>query len=266
MKYAFSTLGCPRWSWDDVFTTAKDLGLDGVEIRGLGDEIYAPAITEFLPKNIENTRQDLERLGLEIPILTSGATLAKTKKAKDSFVEACAYVNLAANLGVPYVRIMGTGKPHETEGDFDLAARLYAHLCRYAAEWGVVPLIETNGYLSSSDKILEFLEKAGCENSGVLWDVHHTVRFGNEKPADTVEKLGSHIRHVHVKDSELDEAGEIRYCMMGHGDIDVKEAIESLKKIGFDGFVSLEWVKRWNPDLQEPGIVFAHYASFVKGL
>ncbi|MDR1630248.1 MAG: sugar phosphate isomerase/epimerase [Oscillospiraceae bacterium] len=266
MKYAFSTLGCPRWSWDDVFTTAKDLGLDGVEIRGLGDEIYAPAIEAFQPEHIEKTKKELARLGLAIPILTSGAILAEAEKAQQSFVEACAYVNLASSLGVRHVRVMGTGEPWATGGDFALGARLFGHLCSYAAEWGVVPLIETNGALASSDEMLKFLEKAGSENCGVLWDVHHTVRFGKESPAETVKKLGGYIRHVHVKDSEVDASGNIQYRMMGHGDLPLKEAVDSLKGIGFEGFVSLEWVKRWQADLQEPGIVFAQYASFVKEL
>ena len=39
-----------------------------------------------------------------------------------------------------------------------------------------------------------------------------------------------------------------------------------LDRAGFDGFFSLEWVKRWNPDLQEPGIVFAHYKNYMDSL
>ena len=40
----------------------------------------------------------------------------------------------------------------------------------------------------------------------------------------------------------------------------------TLDRAGFDGFFSLEWVKRWNPDLQEPGIVFAHYKNYMDSL
>ena len=44
MKIAFSTLGCPGWSWDEIFATAKDMGLYGIEIRGVGNEMFAPKI------------------------------------------------------------------------------------------------------------------------------------------------------------------------------------------------------------------------------
>ncbi len=261
MKYGFSTLGCPGWSWSDVFSTAKDLGFSGVEIRGLEQTMYAPEIAEFSPANIDKTKKYLESHNLVIPMLTSGACLAQEAKAKDAFVEACAYVNLANTLGVKYIRVMGTGEPQESEGNFELGAKLYACLCEYAAVYGVTPLIETNGYLSKSENILDFIKDSG-ENCGILWDLHHTVRYGGESPEYTTRMLFDKIKHVHVKDS-LIENGKVKYCMMGYGEIPVKEAISFLDKICYNGFVSLEWVKRWNPDLQEPGIVFAQFADYI---
>lgn len=266
MKLSFSTLGCPRWSWSDVFSAAKDFSIDGVEIRGLSDALYAPSIEEFLPHNIEKTKKEISRLKIEIPVLTSAATLAETEKAQDSFVEACSYVNLASKVNVPYIRVMGTGEPHITQGDFELGAKLYKHLCSYAAEFSVTPLIETNGSLSSSKKMLEFLKLADCENSGVLWDIHHTYRFGDETPEKTVNALGAKIKHVHVKDSIRQADSSIQYKMMGFGDVPVREAVKELYKINYLGFISLEWVKRWNPDLQEPAVVFSHYVSYMKKL
>ena len=40
MKLAFSTLGCPEFGWSDVYSMAKDLGFQGIEVRGLGDELF----------------------------------------------------------------------------------------------------------------------------------------------------------------------------------------------------------------------------------
>ena len=55
MKVAFSTLGCPGWSWDEIFATAKDLGLDGIEIRGVDNQMFAPEIKVFKEENIPAT-------------------------------------------------------------------------------------------------------------------------------------------------------------------------------------------------------------------
>ena len=53
---------------------------------------------------------------------------------------------------------------------------------------------------------------------------------------------------------------------MGYGDVPIFDAVELLKAKGYDGYLTLEWVKRWNPDLQEPGIVFAHYMNYMRYL
>ena len=47
MKIAFSTLGCPDFSWTDIYSVAKDFGFDGIEIRGLGDDIFAVKASPF---------------------------------------------------------------------------------------------------------------------------------------------------------------------------------------------------------------------------
>ena len=36
MKLAFSTVGCPDFQWSEIYSMAKDLGFDGIEVRGLG--------------------------------------------------------------------------------------------------------------------------------------------------------------------------------------------------------------------------------------
>ena len=37
MRISFSTLGCPDFSWVDIYTMAKDFKFDGIEIRGRGE-------------------------------------------------------------------------------------------------------------------------------------------------------------------------------------------------------------------------------------
>ncbi len=262
MKVSFSTLGCPRWTWNEVFSTAKDLGVQGVEIRGLGSAMYAPEIKEFSEAECENTKEKLSKLNIEIPIFTTGAALADREKGNKSFVEACDYINCASRMGVKYIRIMGTDKPEITDGDFDRCVELYNLVCEYGKIQGVTPLLETNGKLSNSDFMLEILNRVKSDNKGVLWDVHHTVRFADEAPLKTVNTLGNYIKHIHVKDSVVED-GSVIYKMMGYGDLPVGEALRELKKTGYDGFVSLEWVKRWQPYLQEPGIVFAGFANYM---
>lgn len=84
-----------------------------------------------------------------------------------------------------------------------------------------------------------------------------------KKIEDTVKNLGSKIRYIHLKDSVV-EKGKVAYRMMGYGDVPVKEAISTLIADGYDGYYTFEWVKRWNKELEDAGIVFAHYAYYMK--
>ena len=47
MKFAFSTLGCPDFDWPDIYSMAKDFGFNGIEIRCLGDDIFAVKARPF---------------------------------------------------------------------------------------------------------------------------------------------------------------------------------------------------------------------------
>ena len=259
MKLAFSTIGCPGWSWNEIFATAKDLGMQGIEVRGIGGEIAAPKAKPFQASDLSSTLDKMHRAHMVFPMLTSGAVLGVDSEAADGVIEGKAYIDLAEKLGCPYVRVLITLAPEPAPANIGLCLEKYEELCRYGADKGVQPVLETNGLFCDTRLLADSIE--GIENAGVLWDVHHPYRYKGETPAETVENIGAWIRYVHVKDSVKN--GEVHYRMMGYGDVPILDAITELKKIGYDGFISLEWIKRWIPDLQEPGIVFSHYASYM---
>lgn len=74
--------------------------------------------------------------------------------------------------------------------------------------------------------------------------MHHPYRYFGEQPEQTYENIGSYIKYVHVKDSVVDRDGRLQYKMMGYGDLPVKEGVRILNENGYDGYLSLEWVKR----------------------
>lgn len=267
MKLAFSTIGCPDWSFEEIFATAKDFGMNGFEVRGIGNELHAPKIKPFLPPYLEGTKKLLSDSGIEIPMLTSSACIGSRGKMLQNYInESNEYINLAASLGVPFIRVLCSKNPQpDEEVDIDFLAGVYAQICEYGEKKGVTPLIETNGVLSDSAVMARLLAKVTSQNRGVLWDVHHPYRFNGETPEQTVSAIGSEIKYLHVKDSVF-KNGKVEYRMMGYGDVPVLDALKAMKAIGYEGYVSLEWVKRWIPDLEEPGIVFAHFANYMTWL
>lgn len=262
MKLCFSTLGCPGWSWKDVIIAAKDIGMDGVEVRCVGNHLHATNSAEFKPDNIAATMETLARMGLSIPCFDSNAVFAVPEKEESARAQAKAYIDLAAAAGTKYVRFMSVGVPEPVECDLELCARIYDDMCAYGADKGVTPLMETNGLLADSAMMMKFMDGIKSENKGVLWDVHHPFRYYGETPEQTYAMIKPLLRHVHIKDSVVRD-GKIIYRMMGKGDIPVKQTMLLLLDNGYDGFVSLEWVKKWQPDLEDAGVVFPNFASYA---
>jgi sugar phosphate isomerase/epimerase len=87
---------------------------------------------------------------------------------------------------------------------------------------------------------------------------------GKEEPEDTVRQLGRYIRHTHLKDS-VPAGSDRRYVLTGTGQVPVQRQIEALVKIGYRGFYSFEWEKRWHPEIEEPEVAFAQFADVAAG-
>lgn len=262
MKFGFSTLSCPSWDFKEVFTSAKDLGYNGVEIRGMNEELYAPLIKQLSDERIEDTKQYLNNLGVEIAILSSGAEIALNDK---SVQEAYDYIDLASKLNVPLIRVLCTNSAAPNGGDLALAKKNYEAIAEYAKGKGVIPIIETNGIFSDTKVLAHFMESIKSDNKGILWDIHHPYRYNMESVETTIENIGKLIKYVHVKDSIIDK-GQIAYKMTGYGDVPIKDAVVRLNNIGYDGYLTLEWVKRWDKTLEEPGVALCHYISYIKCL
>lgn len=266
MKLAFSTVGCPDWSFEEIFVTAKDLGYSAIEIRGIEHEIYAPHLKIFSEPRMEQTMRKLASAGLCISVLASNAVIGTPQIAESGKKEAFEYIDLAGKTGVPFVRILISPRPDPDDIDIDTAVSVYSAICEYAGNKKVTPLIETNGAFANSATLREFMGKITSNNKGVLWDINHPCRFFGETAQVTFDNIGEYVKYMHIKDSIAGDAGKIIYKMTGHGDLPVREIVKLMAGAGYDGFLSLEWTKRWQPELQEPGIVFSHYANYMQTL
>ena len=219
MKISFSTLACPDFSWTDIYSMAKDFGFDGIEIRGLGNEIFSVKAQPFTEAQLPKTIAKLDSLGLEIPCLTSGACLKFKDKFDDIKEEITEYAGLAQKLGTPYIRILGDLEP-APGGDVDdeYIIESLKKLVPVAEEHNVTLLVETNGVYSDSARLAKVLSSVKSRKVAALWDMHHPYRYNNESPETTVENLGEYIKYIQVKDSVVNAEGKVEYRIMGTGD------------------------------------------------
>ncbi|MEG2378052.1 MAG: sugar phosphate isomerase/epimerase family protein [Clostridia bacterium] len=262
MKISFSTLGCPSWTLREILSTAKDLGYDGIELRGLGSELFMPDAKPFTGENLAKTCAMLKASGIAIPVISTECAMIEGSEAGIKNVRA--YIDLARSLGAPYIRVLGDSNPwpDDTVDEKIVCDNLIA-LAPYAQEKGVAMLVESNGIFANSLVLRNLLERVGSPAVQALWDINHPVRYFAEAPEVTWGNIGAHVRHVHIKDSVM-TGGTMHYKMLGHGDLPIKSAIKILKENAFSGYVSLEWTKRWNAELEDAGIVFSHFAYAIR--
>lgn len=264
MKLSFSTLACPDASWTDIYSMAKDLHFDGIEIRGLGEDIYAFNAHPFKDSHISETIAKLSELELSIPCFSSGCCL-KYKDEYDNIIsEITQYTVLAEKLSTPYVRILADREPMPVdEVDDDYIVSVLKKLAEIAAEHNVTLLVETNGVYADTERLKKVIEAVDSEYVAVLWDIHHPYRYMHESPETTVSNIGRYIRFVHIKDSVMNADGSVTYKIMGEGDLPIRDMMNALNKIAYNGYLSLEWVKRWAGELSDAGIVFPQFADYM---
>ncbi len=264
MKLAFSTLGCPDFDWQNIYTMAYDLGFSGIELRGLGNEILGS--NPFDHKNIKQTKKQLTDNNLSIPCISTGCALKFEDKRCENIEEIKKYIDLAFELKSSYIRILGDLKPFvDGEVSDDVVCDALLELIPYAQERNITLLVETNGVYADTTRLKNLLNRVKSDFVGALWDIHHPIRFFGEAPETTIQNLGAYIKYVHIKDSLLIN-GNVQYKLIGEGDLPIQDAISSLMSINYEGFISLEWVKRYTPDLSDPGIVFPHFSNYMENI
>ncbi|MEA4824451.1 MAG: AMP-binding protein [Clostridiaceae bacterium] len=263
MKIAFSTLGCPDFDWPDIYSCAKDLGYDGIEMRGMGNDIFDIHAKPFTEENLPATIEHLRRMRLEIPCLSSGCALKYADRREQNIAELRAYIDLAEKLGTPYVRVLcDEHAAPDGDVDDDVVIDTLKAIAPYAEEKSVTLLCETNGVYAHTDRLAGVIAAVESDNVAALWDLHHPFRFAGESPEKTIQNLGAFIKYTHIKDSVM-ENGCVVYKIMGEGDLPVESIMRALRSINYEGYITLEWVKYYAPDMAEAGVVFPQFSNYM---
>ncbi len=264
---AFSTLGCPEWSFEKITDFAVLHGYKGIELRGIKRELDLTKCKEFSKENISATLTIMKQKGLHFVDLGSSATLHFSDAAvrQKNLDEGRRFIDLAQQINCPYIRVFPNifPKDQDKNATMDLIAKGLLELGDYAKGSNVIVLTETHGDLVKSDDIRKVMELAEHKHVGLVWDVANMWTITKESPAEVYKKIKKYIRHTHIKDAKLAD-GKIQYTLLGQGEVPIFEAIDALSKGGYKGYYSFEWEKLWHPEIAEPEIAFADYAKVMK--
>jgi sugar phosphate isomerase/epimerase len=261
LRLAFSTLGCPDWQLDRIAASAVAFGYNGVEIRGIREHVDLRQSPHFSKAEISGTRRVFEEAGLDVVCLGSSASFADPEKRASGMDEALGYIEIAMTMGCPLVRVFGGNLPDGTSAEYGTSAvaECLAILAVEAEASGVKLALETHDAFSTGASVAQVLKQVNHQSVGALWDLHHPYCEG-EQPQSSFGSLEPFLLHTHVKDSRHGT-----YCLLGEGDIPVSEMLDLIKNSNHaDVWVSLEWEKRWHPEIANPEIAFPQYAEMLR--
>jgi len=266
MKLCFSTLVCPNWSFPEMVGAAAAYGLQGIDLRGIGPEIDVTKLHSF-EAELTDMLDLLRRHGLEMPCMNTSIVLVTPASERwEMMLDECQrYAKLAARTGTRFLRIFGgvvpKGMTHAQA--ITLARRHLRQLEKACARHSCQALLETHDTWATSELILELLEGFSSTQVGVLWDIEHPCRRG-EDPSKTAGALREYILHVHLKDC-LREGDKSFPRLLGQGDLPLPRIIQAMRAIAYDRWICLETEKRWHPQVApEPEQSLPQFVQYMK--
>ena len=260
MKIAASSYSYNRYLQNKTHTQfslislVKEMGFDAIEFSGI-----IPHDGSSPEEYAKKLKVESDRAGLEISNFCFGADFINCEDIDAEIQRVKKQIDIAEILGVKTVRHDATGG--KLQGlTFDMALPVLARSCReiteYAAEKGIRTMVENHGYFcQDSSRVEKLVTAVNHPNFGLLCDMGNFL-CADEDPAKAFGIVASyafyvHAKDFHVKSVEGTDPGEgffrsrngnyLRGAIVGHGNVPIKTCLYALKRVGYDGFISIEF-------------------------
>ena len=265
MKLAFTTLGCPDWSFEKILAEAEKMGYPSIEIRGIEGQMSADQIVFFKPGKQQETKRMLAKHNLTMCAFGSSLNFHNPEKLDDILEEGYRTIDVCQNMGIPYIRVFGDSIPEGRTIDeaAQLAADGIAKLCAYAEGTDVGILLEVHGQFNTIEIMKSVMAKIDHPQFGILWDVAHSDKIYGDDFLEFYHTVKPRLKHIHIKDHVRKADGTFQLCHVGDGDIPLKAIVKKLTEDGYDGHLALEWEKKWVPELPDCETEFPFYHAFM---
>lgn len=236
---------------EQTLARVKEAGFDGVELNMNEDNIsegglwYGMTDAEAEKVKALLEKYDLACAGIVTDKLwqyhlTSDDIDTRTEGMKriEKMIHLCTVVGASSVLVVPGV----VDENVTYKNAYSNAQACMKLLAPKAEAAGVLLGVEDvwNRFLLSPYEMAGFVDGVDSPNVGVFFDVGNIVV--NSYPEYWIEILEDRITRIHIKGFNRDNG---KFCFLKEGTIDWKKVMDSLKNIGYDGFITAEF---WGSD------------------
>lgn len=245
MNLCFSTLGCTERNLDDIFELCTRFEIQMLEIRGIGGILDNRLIPDFSADRIAETVNCFKNAGVKPLILGTSCSFHEKENFENAVNEGKAAVHTASELGAKGIRVFGNNLGDNPVESTQRVIDGISRLCRYADEADVDILLEVHGDFNTVEALMPVANALGNKKHfGLIWDICHTQKTYGENWREFYDAFRPIIRHVHIKDIKGD-----KLVLCGDGEIPIKQIASRMLSDGYSGAFSLEWEKKWHPEL-----------------
>ncbi len=246
MTIAFMTFVAPDWTLEQHLTAAIRYGYDGLEPRCAAGHQHGIELTTTKAQR-KDLRAQCDDCGVALPCLATSTKYNLPDAERTEMVEETKkYLQLAADLGAPNLRVFGGNAPDEGVTREQAAARVaegLAQCVKTAASCGVNLCLETHDYFCRAEHAAAVVDAVNHPRLGFNWDFLHSAR-ASETPEQSWQHVAGRVYHCHVHDYTWPpENGEdLQKAYMGEGMVPHAEDLRLLKSVGYEGALSGEWI------------------------
>jgi len=254
-RIAFSTLAFPDATLAAAVSLGRRWGYAGIELRLIDGELIDPSMPGSRRAQVRRTLAGLPVVAVDSSIRLTG---------DDPGPELRRFLELASDWEAPLVRVFGgaLGPSPLRQQRLRAAARILEDAVPLAARLGVAIGVETHDDFSASSAVAELLALVPAGQVGAVWDSHHPHRMG-ETPAEVHANLGPRVLLAQVKDARRTADGDWQLVLLGAGEVPVAEMLGLLMAAGYPHWISVEWEKRWHPEIEDPEVALPQHLDLL---
>ncbi len=262
-RIAFSTLAFPDATLASAASLGRRWGYSGIELRLIDGELIDPSMPAA-----DRVRVKRAVTAAELPVVAVDSSIRLTDDNPGP--ELRRFLELASDWESPLVRVFGgalaAANPARQQ-QLRAAARVLESGVPLAERLGVAIGVETHDAFSASSVVAELLaliDPAAVDSGavGAVWDSHHPYRMG-ETPAEVYANLGPRILLAQVKDARRLARDDWQLVLLGEGEVPVRDVLGLLAAAGYPHWISVEWEKRWHPEIEEPEVALPQHLELL---
>lgn len=232
-------------SWDERLDQAGKAGYDFIEIS-IDESEERLSRLDWSTSERQSLRHSIGNSG--IPILTMGLSShrkfalgsSSSKDRKKGLEILYQAIELANDLGVRIIQLMGYDVFYETSDDFTKARFLEGLIqgASWAGSAGVMLALENVDVetVDSVEKALHFVREVNSPWMNLYPDMGNLVAAGYD-PVEQLKLANDYLVGIHVKDAL---PGEVRGVVFNQGIVPFNEVFALLAKLSFSGPIGIE--------------------------